>query len=122
MLPGLALALTPLRSVRYLPLLERYSIVLVGRVPQPVTTFGNYNGSARKTCSHCSRNATPFFSTPPRSLMFARLALPLGASPLPTSPRTILNRSRRQSATTRDGFVPPLLWERTGVRGQPASL
>ena len=26
-------------------------------------------GSARKTCSYCSRNTTPFFSTPPRSIL-----------------------------------------------------
>ena len=32
------------------------------------------DGSARKTCSHCSRNTTPFFSTPPPALPCARLA------------------------------------------------
>ena len=33
------------------------------------------NGSARKTCLHCSRNATLFFSTPPHTLSCVRLAL-----------------------------------------------
>ena len=39
-----------------------------------IVLFEDVDGSARKTCSYCFRNTTPFFSTPPRSLRFARLA------------------------------------------------
>ena len=42
--------------------------------PHVVVSFG-MNGSARKTCLHCSRNATLFFSTPPHTLSCVRLAL-----------------------------------------------
>ena len=90
----------PVSSVRlrYLPLLKRYSIVFVGRVPQARGDFYlifNVNGSARKPARLVLRQADTVSSTPPRRLTSARLALPLGANPLPTSPQTILNRSCR---------------------------
>jgi hypothetical protein len=71
---GSALA-RKLRFLRFLPLLERYLIVLVGRVPQ----------------AHCVRLYLIFIGL--------RASKETSFPPLPTSPRTILNRSRRQSAT-----------------------